>query len=244
MADRLADLESRLEGVIRELAEIRDRLDRLESRAPGPDRDAVRRTAVAAEVSDEPAAPRSALLAGAVGLVGRTLMALGGAYLLRAVTETGAVPPLAGAVTGLAYAGLWLLLADRAAAQGRRLSAVFHGVATAMIAYPLIWETTTEFGLLSHAAAAALVPFLVALGLALAWRHRLGGIAWVHGLFGLATIYIPRYGLFHHTLDLITFTVALLLIALLVELTALRDRWLGLRWPTALVLDLAVLQRA
>jgi hypothetical protein len=238
MADRLADLEARLESVIHELAEIRDRLDRLERRAPGPDRDAVRGTAAAAEVSGEPAAPRSALLAGAVGLVGRTLMALGGAYLLRAVTETGAVPPLAGVVTGLAYAGLWLLMADRAAAHGRRLSAVFHGVATALIAYPLIWETTTRFGLLSHPAAAALVPFLVAFGLGLAWRHRLGGIAWIHGLAGLATTYFLLYS----THDLVTFTVALLLIALMVELTALRDRWLGLRWPTALVLDVAVLQ--
>jgi hypothetical protein len=238
MGDRLADLEARLEGVARELGDIRDRLDRLESRAPGPDPDAVHRIAVAAEVSGEPAAPRTALLAGAVGLVGRTLMALGGAYLLRAVTETGALPPLAGIVAGLAYSGLWLLLADRAAAQGKLLSAVFHGVATAMIAYPLIWETTTRFGLLSHAAAAALVPSLVALGLGLAWRHRLSGIAWIHGLVGLAT----AFGLLQVTHDLVPFTVALLLIALLVELTALRDRWLGLRWPTALVLDLAVLQ--
>jgi hypothetical protein len=165
-------------------------------------------------------------------------MALGGAYLLRAVTETGALPPLAGIVAGLAYSGLWLLLADRAAAHGRRLSAVFHGVASAMIAYPLVWETTTRFGLLSHAAAAALVPLLVALGLGLAWRHRLGGIAWIHGLAGLAT----AFGLLQVTHDLVTFTAALLLIALLVELTALRDRWLGLRWPTALVLDVAVLQ--
>ena len=238
MGDRLADLETRLEGVIRELGEVRERLDRLEDRAPGPNREGVPRTAAAPEARVESVAPRNALLAGAVGLVGRTLMALGGAYLLRAVTETGALPPLAGIVAGLAYSGLWLLLADRAAAHGRRLSAVFHGVATAMIAYPLVWETTTRFGLLSHAAAAALVPLLVALGLGLAWRHRLGGIAWINGLAGLAT----AFGLLQVTHDLVTFTAALLLIALLVELTALRDRWLGLRWPTALVLDVAVLQ--
>ena len=209
-----------------------DRLDRLEGEDRAP------RTETPPDVSTEVAAPQTAVVAGAVGLVGRTLMALGGAYLLRAVTETGAVPALAGAVAGLAYACVWLVMADRAAARDRRMSAVFHGVASAMIAYPLTWETTARFGLMSETAAAALVPLLVALGLAVAWRHRLGGIAWTHGLFGLAT----AASLLQVTHELVTFTVALLLIAVLVELTAMRDRWLGLRWPTALVLDLAVLQ--
>ena len=237
MGDRLADLETRLEHMVRELGEVRARLDRLEGRARGPDREEAAQRVPAPEMAPE-SDSRTAPLAGMVGLVGRTLMALGGAYLLRAVTETRAVPALAGAVTGLAYSGVWLVMADRAATRGQRLSAVFHGVAAAMIAYPLIWETTTRFGLLGHAAAAVLVPVLVALGLAVAWRHRLGGIAWAHGLFGLAT----GVALLQATHDLVTFTLSLLLVAALVELTALRDRWLGLRWPTALVLDLAVLQ--
>jgi hypothetical protein len=232
MTDRLADLETRLESLKKELAVVRDRLDRLEGEDRAP------RTETPPDVSTEVAAPQTAVVAGAVGLVGRTLMALGGAYLLRAVTETGSVPALAGAVAGLAYAGVWLVMADRAAARDRRMSAVFHGVASAMIAYPLTFETTVRFGLMSHTAAAALVPFLVALGLAVAWRARLGGIAWTHGLFGLAT----AASLLQVTHELVTFTIALLLIALLVELTAMRDRWLALRWPTALVLDLAVLQ--
>jgi hypothetical protein len=237
MGDRLADLETRLEHMARELGEVHARLDRLEGRERGPDREEVARRDPAPEMAFE-SDSRTAPLAGMVGLLGRTLMALGGAYLLRAVTETRAVPALAGVVTGLAYSGVWLVMADRAATRGRRLSAVFHGVAAAMIAYPLIWETTTRFGLLDHAAASVLVPVLVALGLAVAWRHRLGGIAWVHGLFGLAT----GVALLQTTHDLVTFTLSLLLVAGLVELTALRDRWLGLRWPTALVLDLAVLQ--
>jgi hypothetical protein len=237
MGDRLADLEARLEEVARELRELRGRIDRLEGGAPSPAREAAPAAVAERGLSAEPH-PRTAQLAGVVGLAGRTLMTLGGAYLLRALTETGVVPPLAGAVTGLVYAALWLVMADRAGASGTRLSAVFHGVAAAMIAYPLIWETTTRFGLLGHAAAAGLVPVLVALALAVAWRRRLGGIAWVHGLAGLAS----AFALLQATHHLVTFTLSLLVVAALVELTALRDRWLGLRWPTALVLDVAVLQ--
>ena len=36
MGDRLADLETRLEHLVRELGEVRARLDRLEGRARGP----------------------------------------------------------------------------------------------------------------------------------------------------------------------------------------------------------------
>jgi hypothetical protein len=238
MGDRLADLEARLDGIARELGELRERVDRLEGGTPSPDREAAPSAVAGRDLSAQLPVPRTAQLAGAVGLVGRTLMTLGGAYLLRAVTETGAVPPLAGALTGLVYAALWLLMADRAGASGSRLSAVFHGVAAAMIAYPLIGETTTRFGLLGYAAAAGLVPLAVALALVVAWRRRLAGVAWVHGLASLAT----AFALLKMTNDLVTFTLSLLVVTALVELTALRDRWLGLRWPTALVLDVAVLQ--
>ena len=41
-------------------------------------------------------------------LAGRTLMVLGGAYLLRAITESGRLPASAGVVIGLGYALAWL----------------------------------------------------------------------------------------------------------------------------------------
>lgn len=236
MRDRLAEVENRLEGVVRELKQLRERVDRLEAGTLVPSGDTVE--VLASPAPPDAPTPRFPLAAGAVGLVGRTLMALGGAYLLRAITEAGTLPALLGAAAGLAYAVWWLLLADRAAARARRLSAVFHGVAAVTIAYPLIGEMTTRFGLLGHSAAAAFLLVFVALGLGLAWRHRLGEIAWVSGLFAVGTTVV----LLQVTHDLVTFTMTLLAIAALVELTALRDRWLGLRWPVALALDVAVLQ--
>ena len=237
MPDRFADLEARLEGVVRELGEIRRRLDRLEFPDSASRGETVAGIAAPAR-EGATAVPRSPMTAGAVGLVGRTLMALGGAYLLRAVTEAGALPALAGVAGGLVYAAFWLFLADRAAARGQRLSAVFHGIASALIVYPLIWETTTRFGLLGSAGAVAALLLVFALGLGLAWRHRLGEIAWLNGLCGVAT----TFGLLQITHQLVTFTAAMLVIAALVELTAQRDLGLGLRWPVALGVDLAVLQ--
>jgi len=86
MPDRFADLEARLEGVVRELGEIRRRLDRLEFPDSASRGETVAGIAAPAR-EGATAVPRSPMTAGAVGLVGRTLMALGGAYLLRAVTE-------------------------------------------------------------------------------------------------------------------------------------------------------------
>src|SRR5580765_1248525 len=54
-------------------------------------------------------------------LVGRTLVVLGGAYLLRALTETHVLPASAGVGLGLLYGAPWLLLASRSAARGAQL---------------------------------------------------------------------------------------------------------------------------
>ena len=105
-----------------------------------------------------------------------------------------------------------------------------------MVAYPLIWETTARFEILGATAAAlALLCFLV-LGLAVAWRHELEEIAWTITLFTVMT----ALGLVVSTHAFIPIAVALLLAALPVEILAFRDRFLGLRWPVALGLDLAV----
>ncbi|MGD8897575.1 MAG: hypothetical protein PVJ73_16195, partial [Acidobacteriota bacterium] len=77
MGDRLADLETRLEHMARELGEVHARLDRLEGRERGPDREEVARRDPAPEMAFE-SDSRTAPLAGMVGLLGRTLMALGG----------------------------------------------------------------------------------------------------------------------------------------------------------------------
>ena len=173
-----------------------------------------------------------------IPLIGRTLVVLGGAYLLRALTSSALLPPAGGAVAGLVYAAWWLVQADRSAAAGwQRQSAVFHGFATALIAYPLIWETTARLEFLGASAAAAALLVLLVLGLAVAWRRELWEIVWTITLLTVAT----SLALIVATHEFMPLTTTLLLAVVAVEMLAYHDRCLGLRWPVASGADLAVL---
>jgi hypothetical protein len=236
MDGHLEELRAQIERVTGELREMRQRLDFLEARVgavpgaeaqmPPPDPDDSRAEA-AARLTPTRTIP----------LVGRTLVVLGGAFLLRAITDNALVPAVAGAAAGLLYAAWWLVQADRSAAAGLRQSAVFHGFATATIVYPLVWETTARFGLLGPNTAGAALLFFLGLGLAVAWRRDLWEIAWSLTLFSVVAAIALAIG----TREFLPFTLVLLIAAVAVELLAYRDRWLGLRWPVALGLDLSVL---
>jgi hypothetical protein len=232
-------LHEQIDQLSREVGELRSRLDRLE----GGEGAAADAPGAAEPLAELAAAMRGAtreaeigkLSTGTITLVGRTLIVLGGAYLFRAISDTGVVPAQLGAIVALLYAAWWLVQADRSASAGKPLSATFHGAAGALIAYPLIWETTIRFQLFSSTAAAAALVAFVALGLMVAWRRELRGLAWIIVLFDLAAAVALMVG----TLDFLSFTVALLLAAAAVEILAVREEWLPLRWPAALGVDLA-----
>jgi hypothetical protein len=243
MEKKLEDLSARLDEVTRELRQVRERLERLETGAepvqPPPEpADAAEGPAL--DETSEPHEVVGAIPTGSVGLVGRTLVVLGGAFLLRAITDAAVVPALGGVAVALAYATWWLVQADRAGAAGHRLGAVFHGLAAAMIAYPLIWETTIRFELLNGPAAAAALVAFFALGLAVAQRRELALIAWTHTLFTIGTGLALLVG----TRDFMIFTIALLMLGAAIEAFAFHDRWLPLRWPAAAAADLAVIMAA
>lgn len=242
MEQPLERMQARIEELTEEVSALRKRIDGLEARLASPDRAAspgVPDAVTAAAGTEAPAFPVAVtkLPALIIALIGRTLVVLGGAYLLRAITEADLVPPLVGPPAGLLYAAWWMVQADRVAATGARLSAVFHGFAGAMIAFPLVWETTVRFELLSGSVAAGALLLFFALGLAVATRRNLWEIAWSITLLTVATILSLLIG----THDFLPPTIALLLAATLVEVFAMRDLWLGLRWPIAIGLDLAVL---
>ena len=172
-----------------------------------------------------------------VPLIGRTLMVLGGGFALRAMTESGAVPQVVGTVLGIGYALVWLVLADRAAGRQRRTSAVFHGLAATAIVYPLLWEATARFGLLSGSAGAfaLLVVTLIALGIAA--RRDLLPMAWVVALAATGT----SLALAGITRMLVLFASLILTFGLVSLILAYRRGWLGLARFFAVVADLSVL---
>jgi len=247
--DRFDEFGSRLERLAAEVAALSRRVAVLE----GSPRDEgatvpaveVEGQELAAEHAADLGMPSSPSLLDRIGttpvglasFVGRTLLVLAGAYLLRAITDAGWAPKAAGVTLGLAYAGSWLAMSAVAAARAVRASAVFHGLASSLIAFPLIWETTYRFGLLSPVSAAALLAAFFVAGLVVAVRWHLPETAWISTLFALTT----AAALFVGTRHLVPFAISLLVIAAATEIVSVAGRWLAIRWPVALLTDAAVL---
>ncbi|HEX6202990.1 MAG TPA: hypothetical protein VF100_08305, partial [Thermoanaerobaculia bacterium] len=169
--------------------------------------------------------------------VGRTLLVLGGAYLIRAATESGALPAALGVALGLLYGAAWIGLAWRAAGAGRRHSAVAHGIAAAAVALPLVWETTVRFGLLPPALGAALLLAVLAGLYGVAWHRDLPALAWVAGVGGFVAATTTMLG----SSALPPYVAVLVLLGGLVLASEPGRDLLVLAWATAIGADLGVL---
>ena len=191
MADRLQQLQEQVTRLAAELEDVRGRLAALEDGSAATRPGDVPSAAKSAPVSRERAGKTSgsaeleppALLTGVslatvMGVLGRTCLVLAGAFLLRALTDAGTLPRGLGVIAGLVYAAVWLVFADRAREPQDRLGASFHGVASCVIAYPLLWEATAGFGVLSPAGGAAGIVVFSALCFAVARRARLQLLGW------------------------------------------------------------------
>ena len=175
-----------------------------------------------------------------LSFVGRTFVALGGAYLLRALTDAAVVPLPQGIALGLAYAAGWLVMSDRAGAANRRTSAAFHGLVATIIAFPLLWESVTRFQLLTPDAAALALALVTALTLAVALRQRSQVLAWIAVLAALAT----SLALVSATRVVLPFAVVTIALGVATLWIGYGADWVLLRWPAALVADLMVLALA
>jgi hypothetical protein len=186
--DRLSVLEQSVEDLVRAVEALEQRLAVLEKgEAPMYRAPADARLAPAPETDEEtPPLPVSDVTR-IFGLTGRTLIAFGGAYLLRALTAAGYLPQAAGVLLAFLYALAWLFLSDRAGGKGAAASANFHGATAVLIGLPLLWETTARFHYLPPVAGGLAVAVFVAAALGVAWRRSLHPLAWIVGLVTPAT---------------------------------------------------------
>ncbi len=254
MDDRVIRLEARVEELSQALDEVRSRLAALEGTDRGPAAQVAAATSTSTPAGAVPAAPGPWAAAvfdeadpadtirqtasAVLPLAGRSFLIFGGAWLLRALTDAGTLPRGAGVAVGLVYAVLWLVLADRAGAARRTLSAEFLGVTSAIIAYPIVWEATTRLHVLSVPAAAAALAVLATAGLVTAWRRTLHALAWAVTLAALSTAFVLLVAT--HAMALFAgFLVALGITAVWITY---ERHWFGLRWVTAGVADLVVLE--
>jgi hypothetical protein len=133
MHDRLAALERRMEA-------FEERLRRVEERAAPSDAAPPEIPAAAISEAPSPGAPSSA--SAFLTAAGRTCVILGGAFLIRALTQSGSLSPRAGVAAAFAYGGFWLLLALRV--RPGSASSTLSGVTGIVIAFPLVWEASTR----------------------------------------------------------------------------------------------------
>jgi hypothetical protein len=169
-------------------------------------------------------------------VIGRALLGLAGAYLLRAVTETATFPDGVGVAIGLVYAMSWLVWAARTP-DADRLQTALHGLTAALVISPLIFEATSRFHAISSWTAGLLLFAFAVFGLAVSWRKELLIVATFATLAGLGT----AGALIIATHDALPFTLVFLAIAAAVEVSACLNHWLSERWLTATAADLAVL---
>jgi hypothetical protein len=172
------------------------------------------------------AAPASAAFELSLALIGRTLVVLGGAYLLRALTDAGVLAGPLGVAVGFLYAAGWLLTASRASTGP---SAVFHTLAATLIAIPLVWEATFRFHLLGPVSGAAVLALFAIAAIAVAILTRLEVVAWI-GAGSTALLVVP---LAVATEGFVAYTVFLILLGLGTLWLGYLYDWLYLRWPIA-----------
>ena len=170
-----------------------------------------------------------------VAVFGKAVLGIAGAYLLRAIAESGSIPKLPVLVLAIVYAGIWLVWAVRTHA-ANHFASVTYAITAALILSPLLWESTVRFQVLPPVFTAAVLVAFVVLALALAWRQNLQAIPWVATVAAVAT----ALALIIATHDLVPFTAGLLAVALVSEMVVGLGPRLTVRAVPAIAADFAV----
>ena len=171
---------------------------------------------------------------GVFSVVGKALLGIAGAYLLRAVAESSLQSRPAIAAVAILYALLWLVAAVRVPVEAWLSSTVYAGT-SALILAPMLWELTLHFKVLAAPATAGILCAFVIAATALGWKRNRTPVFWV--------AYIAAAGsalaLSIATHELAPFIAAILLMALLCEVAAGRGHERSVRPLVAAAADLA-----
>jgi hypothetical protein len=234
----MADRAEQAEKSELELEQVCERLQELEKRVAALERGAAPAASAPVETFlgiKQPGKEKRAGSTNVAAVLGKAVLAIAGAYLLRAIAESGALPRMAMLAAGVVYAGGWLVWAVRSHRRSGFASTIL-GLTTAAILAPLLWEGTVRFHVLTAGTASAVLVGYVVLSLGLAWKEKLEAIPWIAttAAAGAALALIVA------THELRALTVALLAMALATEVAAWSGRWLGLRLVTAVAADFAV----
>jgi hypothetical protein len=168
-------------------------------------------------------------------LLGKAMLGIAGAYLLRAVAESSSLPKVGVAAIAIAYALVWLVSASRAKA-GEWLAGTVYACTSALILAPMLWELTLRFKVLPAPVTAAVVCGFVVAASALAWKRAFAPVLWVANATA-AAIALPLSIASH---QMTPFIAVLLVMVLICEWAAALERESGVRVLVALAADVAI----
>jgi hypothetical protein len=227
LPDALEQLTTRLEAMERRVITLESLV--LPSATPGA-------SAPVTEFTPEvPVEFSLAQVGGAFPVLGKAMLGIAGAYLLRAVAESGALPRPLIAALAIVYALLWLVAAARVPVEAWFAETVFAGT-SALILAPMLWELTLSFKVLSAPAAAAILGGFVIAATITAWKQDRTPIYWVANTTAAAA----ALALSVATHQLIPFLATMLWMALTAEISAALDHQRSVRPLVAAAANLAV----
>jgi hypothetical protein len=190
-------------------------------------------SATPAAVIDEKLAP--SLTGGVFQVLGKAMLGIAGAYLLRAVAESSSLPRTAVAAAAIAYALGWLVWASRAKA-GDWLAGTTYACTSALILAPMLWELTLRFKVLPATVSAVVVSGFVVAASLLAWKRDFAPVLWVANFTAVAIALMLAVA----SHQMVPFIMVLLLMVLIGEYAAGRDHESGVRMLVALAADAAI----
>lgn len=239
MSDReLEQLRTVVGNLQRRIELLEARLASLPEHVAGPESEddlAVAANGAAAMNLDQDLRPAAVR---AFFLLGRSILVLAGGFLLRALTESGTLPPVAGFAAGVAYVIGLALFCDRTGRRGDHAGAVALGVTAVLVAYPFLGESTARLKLVSPELGALGWSVVTAAGLVAAARARLRLVAWAFTLGALGSGVL----LYAATGRSILFTWLLLGLGAGTLLLAYGRSWRLKRWLVAAVVDGLILR--
>jgi len=227
LGDRLRDLESRIASLESFV---------LPKHLPQPE--IARTQSPPASVVARPAPPRRRLSelessARAFPIIGKAVLGFAGAFLLRALAESGSVAKLPVLIIAILYACFWMIWSARIA---NRLASVTYALTSTLILSPMLWEATVRFQSLPASASATILVVFMILTLVLASRHELQVIPWIAALASVSTAIALIIG----TRELVPLTLSLLAIAAACETSVSLGHELTFRIIPAMVADFTV----
>lgn len=239
MTDAIHDVASLVEQLNGRVVELERRVTELETagqtvalQQPALTRPLTERPKPAATRRGFPAVERPARV---VPVLGKAVLAMAGAFLLRAIAESGVVPKLPILLVAILYACWWLVWAARIP-QGQQFASLAYAATSALILSPLLLESTVRFQELSPAISGAVLAAYVVLSLAISWRRNQQLIPWV----AMLTCVITAFVLIVQTREFVPLTTALLTAALAAEFAACTGRRFTARVAAAIACDLAL----